>query len=324
MLLRKLRALAFLLALLPALWSGLALAQTYPTLNPTYFPNPVQGPLTCASTAAPCTYIFVMNGVGDVLISVSGTYTALVATVAESAQRQATAIWTQVAAKPEGSAAGSGLVQTIAANGIYRIKGAGTAQLRLQVASMGSGSAVFSIVGGAGVSSWEEVSPLTRNTYSATIAALSPAASATDVMLLNGNASTVVRVWRIECSGTATANGIDTLYLVKRSAANTGTSAAATVVPNDANSPAALSAPVSYTANPTPGAAIGNVRAVELALYNATTTTIAPAPIVWTFGDRNEQPILLRGVAQGLAINNNGASFPAGASLTCDFQWSEE
>lgn len=165
-------------------------------------------------------------------------------------------------------------------------------------------------------------------TYSLATARFTPAATATDVFILNGSATKTVKVTRIILSGNRTADANEINYnIVKRSTANTGgTSATATNVPLDSNSAAATAVGKSYTANPAAlGTAVGTVdnRAVTMPQSN---TPLQPAYVcLWEFGSLFESPIVLRGTAEGVAINLEGAALAAGAT---DFQvtvyWTEE
>jgi len=156
-------------------------------------------------------------------------------------------------------------------------------------------------------------------TFSAS-ASLAAAAAATDIAILPGNASNTVYVTRVTISGIQTTGGLADVQLVKRSTANSGgTSAAMTAVPHDSTDAAAVSAPLSYTANPTPGTPVGSVRRGYLPI-GAATAAVNPI-VVFDFGDKG-RPIVLRGVAQGLAVNLGGATL-AGGTFDVNFEWFE-
>lgn len=164
-------------------------------------------------------------------------------------------------------------------------------------------------------------------TYSAGILGLVPAASGTDFFTIQGSATTVVRVKSIECSGTTTAAASIAVQLVRRSAANTtGTSTSPALVPNDPNDPAGTALVKAYTVNP---GALGAIVGGPMRTGSLVTTTVASAaieqtpPLGWTFGLNNDKEPTLRGVAQTLALNLNGASISAGALIACDITWTE-
>lgn len=147
------------------------------------------------------------------------------------------------------------------------------------------------------------------------------AVTATDIAILPGNATNTVYVTKVTISGIQTTAGLVDLLLVKRSAANTGgTSAAITSVPMDASDAAAVSLPLSYTANPTPGAAVGSI---DRAYINAAplATGVVPVTREFNFGAIGK-PVILSGVAQGLAVNLNGVTV-TGGTFTIVFEWME-
>ncbi len=159
-------------------------------------------------------------------------------------------------------------------------------------------------------------------TYSAVCGPFVPPASATDIATLYGSASKTIRITRIVISATQTTGAVRDVLLIKRSATNTaGTSAAATRVPNDANDAAATATVLQYTANPSGlGASVGTIRA-EKAFIPA--TTAVPSRIEWDFTRLGSRPIVLRGVAQGIAVNLNAVT-SAGNSVNVVFEWTEE
>jgi hypothetical protein len=107
----------------------------------------------------------------------------------------------------------------------------------------------------------------TIKTYSAAIAVLSPAGSPTDVLTLLGAAGVITKVQRIRASGISTLGGTIVLRVIKRSSADTGgTSSTVTAVSHDSDDSAAASTCLAYTANPTLGSAVGDVRKERVAL----------------------------------------------------------
>ena len=161
----------------------------------------------------------------------------------------------------------------------------------------------------------------TKTTYSAAIVGLVPAASCTDFYTIKGSASKTVRVTRLEVSGNATGAAAADLQLIVRSTADTGgTSTTPTAVPHDSASAAATAVVNAYTANPTTGTTVGTVRAQKLTLPAAPG---APVPIIWDFSIRNEQALVLRGVAQQLCLNLNAGTY-AGNSFDVSLAWTEE
>lgn len=165
--------------------------------------------------------------------------------------------------------------------------------------------------------------PNQRNTYLASVDIVL-AASATDIFVIGGSATKTIRVTRIEVNITATTAAATALSLVKRSTADTGgTATAATRVPADRNAIASASDVVvqGYTANPTTGTAVGVVgRRRDVAVVSPN----LPLEERWIFGTRpGSQAITLRGVADQLAVNLNGASL-TGGDASIEVEWTEE
>jgi hypothetical protein len=161
-----------------------------------------------------------------------------------------------------------------------------------------------------------------KSTYRWALAASSFAATFTDVWVIGGSASKVVRVNFITLCATATAAGSIDTYIVKRSTADTGgTSSAFTAIPSDSTNAAATGTVLVYTANPSGGAAAANfgVRKLNIGtLGNAGCVT-------WTFGPPGTgQSVTLRGVAQQLAVNFAGGAVPSGLLATIEIETTEE
>jgi hypothetical protein len=162
----------------------------------------------------------------------------------------------------------------------------------------------------------------TKKSYGAAIVGFTPAATATDFFQILGSGSLVVRVTRITISGIATAAASIDIQLVKRTTANTGgTQVAATMAAYDSNDAGATAVVNSYSANPSVlGTSAGNIRGAKLNLGAAG----AAGSIVWDFTTRNAKAVVLRGAAQSLALNWNGAAVPSGTSVDIDIEWTEE
>lgn len=173
------------------------------------------------------------------------------------------------------------------------------------------------------------VNPAARQaTYSATVNALAPAATATDFFTISGVVGKVIRVQKIECSGVSTANASALINVILRSTANTGgTSTTLAGATYDSTNSAASAVVKAYTVNPS---ALGTIVATPIATGFLTTDTLASASInngrlAFDFGaNPMNQPVTLRGVAQTLSLNANSASFTAGTSLNCDVTWTEQ
>lgn len=160
-------------------------------------------------------------------------------------------------------------------------------------------------------------------TYRAFVNGLSVAASATDVFTLTGNANTTVTVNELWVSCTATATGTIELLVIKRSTADTaGTSASVTAVPNDSQNPAAGATALSYTANPTTGNAVGTVLAYKHPCQAVGSGNYAVTRVRFNESGQG-QPITLRGTAQQLVVNLNGATI-TGGGFDIGMSWNEQ
>lgn len=171
-------------------------------------------------------------------------------------------------------------------------------------------------------------------TYSASVKGVVPGTAATDIFILPGSATKLVRLLYVEIWATttaATAAAIDVL-LLRRSAADTGgtTTGSPTPTPHDSKAPTSDVVPLIYTSTPPSplgalvGTAIRTARYIPaLAAYTATDFPVV-TPLVWYFGNRPGQGIVLRGIAEVLAINLAGGTTPTGPLFDMSFEWSEE
>jgi hypothetical protein len=143
----------------------------------------------------------------------------------------------------------------------------------------------------------------------------------TDIFTITGSASKTIRVTRISFTGTQTTGTQIRVIVLKRSTANSGgTSTSPARVPHDSNNAAATATVLAYTANPTTGTLVGNIRAAKVLVG---LTTVNSDQLIIDFGTRNGQGFVLRGTTQVLAINLAGVTI-AGNSLDISFEWTEE
>ncbi len=171
-----------------------------------------------------------------------------------------------------------------------------------------------------------------KATYSAAKVGLVPASSATDIFTITGSATKTIRVTRIEITATttsATPAALDVLLLKRSTANSAGTSTGSpTPVPHDSTNAAVSATVLAYTANPTTGTLVGTaIRNQKLMQTLATyTATDFPAKdsLVWDFGNRPAQAIVLRGTGEVLAVNLNGVTATATASFDLAVEWTEE
>jgi len=160
-----------------------------------------------------------------------------------------------------------------------------------------------------------------RTTYSGGINNHVPPAAATDTFTLTGTAGKIIRLMRVELSGFQTTGGVvSTLGLVRSTADTGGTFATIPGVPHDSTNAAGGGIMRGYTAVPTSvGTPVGLVRAQWL-LVSA--INAVPGLLVWEFGTRNSQGVVLRGPTETFAINFGGVTI-TGGQLNCSFEWTE-
>lgn len=162
-----------------------------------------------------------------------------------------------------------------------------------------------------------------------------PAATPTDLVIIEGSATKTVRLLSVVIGTQTTAAGSEEFRLIKRSTADTtGTFVSAgTAVPFDsANVAATVNRVGHFTANPGAlGTSLGNINILRQAspvLLPATLAGIREVPEVEMVPPMGasllDQPITLRGVAETLAVNFNGAALVAGQIHTYRIMWIEE
>lgn len=179
-----------------------------------------------------------------------------------------------------------------------------------------------------------DLSVQSKQTF-AIASSFTPAATPTDLVVIEGSATKTIRILSIVIGTTNTAAGSQQFHLIKRSTADTtGTFVSAgTPVPLDSNNAAATVNRVGhFTANPGAlGTAVGTVSVVRVGSPAAIPATWAGIRenadvelLPWYANSILDQPITLRGVAQCLAINFNGVALVAGQTHTYRIVWMEE
>jgi len=161
-------------------------------------------------------------------------------------------------------------------------------------------------------------------TFRVRVQDITPAALATDVLVLSGSATRTVQVTKVTVSGISTAAAVFDIYLAKRTAVNTGgTSATQAPSKSDELDAASTATAALYTVNPTALGASLPLEGDRLYLTAGATTTGGNTRLVYDWGTRGDKPPTLRGVAQSLAINFNGQTVPAGCSMYLSIEWIE-
>lgn len=175
-----------------------------------------------------------------------------------------------------------------------------------------------------------EISFQSKSTYAAS-GTFTPPATPADMLTIFGSATKTVRVLSIKFGTTNTAAGSQQYFVSKRSAITTGgTAVAATIIPLDSSDATPTATVNHYTANPTPGTAIGTINTLRVAspvLVPATFAGIvqrADFEMLPTGSEGLNKVVTLRGVAQGIAINFNAVALVAGQTHYFNILWTEE
>jgi hypothetical protein len=147
----------------------------------------------------------------------------------------------------------------------------------------------------------------------------------TDMIAITGSATKTVAIVNFGLQIQSTAAALQTLYFIKRSAANTGgTATNPTAFALDSTNAAATAVVNLYSAAPAGlGAAVGTV--LPLQFSSSTLTTAGAQTSLGTATSLLDlrQPVILRGVAESLALNYNGAALTAGFAATWFVEWIE-
>jgi hypothetical protein len=166
-----------------------------------------------------------------------------------------------------------------------------------------------------------------QQTYSIGIDDYAPYATPTDIFLLQGSATRTIKITKIRISGASTAASSMDLYLLKRTADNTaGTRAsqAADVVKHDTLDDAATAVPYLYSVIPTSLGAGKTFRTKARHYFSRLGAADQSDEFIVDFDIHRSKPIILRGVAEQLAINLGGAAVPSGLILYINVEWVEE
>lgn len=162
----------------------------------------------------------------------------------------------------------------------------------------------------------------TKSTYSASIRGVVTAATATDVLVIQGSSTKIIKIRFIGISGTQTGNAVTPIIILKRSTLDTGgTSTTLINVAHDSNDTAATAIIKSYTANPTLGTLVGNVLQEQITFNNGLASGLEDK-IEYEFGVFTKA-LTLRNANESIAINFNSTTVTAG-SINFTIQWTEE
>lgn len=160
-----------------------------------------------------------------------------------------------------------------------------------------------------------------KATYSATITNLPSTTLASDIFTLTGSATKIVRISRVALGGVQTTGSQINVICLRRSTANTGgSSVSLAAIRLDSANPAATATALAYTANPTVGTLVGNIRTRKVSVSAASGIS---DPMIFDFGTRNGQAVVLRGINEVFAINLFNVTV-AGSAFNISIEWTEE
>ncbi len=165
-----------------------------------------------------------------------------------------------------------------------------------------------------------------KATYVYSINALALLASHTDLLVLRGSATKLVKVIHFEISGLITTSAEVLAYLKKHTIADTGGTGtlAATATKHDSNDGAQTAVINTYqTTLPTVDASATIIRTIRMQWAPAATTATVPDRYAVTFGVDGGEPVVLRGVAQEFALNFNTITYTGGV-VDFSVTWTEE
>ena len=170
-------------------------------------------------------------------------------------------------------------------------------------------------------------------TYGCATLTYAPYALASDILVIIGSATTLVRVRRIAVSGRATGSAQTAVPLdvglYKRFTLNTGGNPTllSTVLHDTVINPAATATVQVYTAPPTIAAGGPTppilFRAQQASLLS-TTSGGAGVPVEFDFGQMGGQSAVLRNANESLALSLGAVTVPAGTVLNLWLEWTEE
>lgn len=207
-----------------------------------------------------------------------------------------------------------------ASSGVSLLEGmpSSTGQMGQVTLATGNGTSLAGIsVGGNNSLSTEQASR-TRQTYTFGCKGIVPdPAGATDIVVLTGSATKVVKVTAIRLSGVASSAVGGNVLILRRSTADTDNTTVGTSVtasahdPNNAGATCSLKQYSGSTSAPTVGTAVGVAIRCDKYLYPVSGTG-APSVLNYTFGTNDQEPTL-RSNGQYLAINLDGVVLSSGS-----------
>lgn len=160
-------------------------------------------------------------------------------------------------------------------------------------------------------------------------AALTPVATPTAFVVIQGSATKTVRIKMIKVSGVATAAGNMQLQVARWSTAGTAGSAVLTAVTagkhdiNDVGCTAVVS--TVGTANyGTQGTGSTVPMTADRIQLSASGSGVAINPLTINFGTRSDKALILRGTSDFVVLSGNGSAVPSGGVLDIEVETEED
>lgn len=264
---------------------------------------------------------------GSACVSVNLTSSAFVGTV--SFQGTVDGVnWIPLAAHQLlGSGIVGGLVTSTTVAGQFIIPNYGFQQVRVIASSFTSGLMTAFLDMSIGAPSGQQYANIEgqKASFSAAVNAHAPAATPTDWFTLQGSATKTIRITRIKIRARATAANQYRISVKKYSVFLTGgTPAAVTAVAHDSGDSAATAAVQTWAGGlPTPGTLVGAIEDESVPM-SVLGTPVFDGPVLYDYAVRPSRAIVLRGIAQYVALNSAGVALPAGSVFDVKFEWTEE
>jgi hypothetical protein len=162
-----------------------------------------------------------------------------------------------------------------------------------------------------------------RDTYAAAAHELAVASGATDFFCISGSATKTIILKKVHYSAVSSNTGQYDALLAKRSSANSGgTSTVIANVPMDSTSPAGQATVTAYTVNPTSlGVLVGYIASDDYTIVSTASNLVSSIRDV-SFGQEENQGVVLRGTAESVCLNFNAQSL-SGMKWDIYLEWRE-
>jgi hypothetical protein len=164
-----------------------------------------------------------------------------------------------------------------------------------------------------------------KPTYRWCITAATPVATPQDVFQIKGSSTTTVRIKSISLYGFSTAANSTYVILVRRTSVGTGIGNTVfnpfTPGKHDINDPAPT-ANVVFLSNSNPSTAGASAGALDIGILPTGPTS--QTPLTFNYARGADKALILRGNSDIIAVNLNGATLPAGFTITMTVETEED